>query len=139
MARTTLVERGVRARRAGAGFVADYRLAFTLPSQRWTGHAADLLPEPGNRAWGVLWELADPSALDPFELRYDRIPITIRRSANGSASEQAVQAFTYTIKSEHRADGEDLPAPSYLDRMLEGAREAGLPNTYLRFLEGFRS
>jgi hypothetical protein len=139
MARTTLEERGVRARRIGPGVASDYRLAFTLPSQRWTGHAADLLAELGQRTWGVLWELADPDALDPFERRYDRIPIAIIRSGNGSGSELPVEAFTYTVKVEHRAASEDLPAPAYLDRMLDGARETGLPPSYIQFLEGFRA
>ncbi len=138
MARTTLAERGVRASRVGAGFVPDYRLAFTLPSQRWTGRAADLLPEPGHKAWGVLWEMTDPNALDPFERRYDRRAILVTPSGAGSGSEQTIDAFTYTVKTEHRATGEDLPAPAYLERMLAGAREAELPPSYIRFLEGFR-
>ncbi len=136
MARATLDERGVQARLIGAGFVPDYRLAFTLPSQRWTGRAADLLHEPGHETWGVLWELAEPDALDPYEQRYDRIPICVSHAGNGTS---AVAAFTYTVKAEHRADDEALPAPAYLGRMLAGARHAGLPTAYLRFLEGFAS
>ncbi len=139
MARTTLAERGVRATRVGARVAPDYRLAFTLPSQRWTGHAADLLPDPGNQAWGVLWEMEDPHALDPFELRYDRRSIRLAPSEPGPSSEHVVDAFTYTVKTEHRATGEDLPAPAYLERMLVGAREAELPQSYIRFLEGFKA
>ncbi|MDJ0952618.1 MAG: gamma-glutamylcyclotransferase family protein [Acidimicrobiia bacterium] len=138
MARTTLVERGVRARRAGAGFVPNYRLAFTLPSQRWTGRAADLVPATGHQAWGVLWEMNDPNALDPFERRYDRRSILVTPSGAEPGSEQTVDAFTYTVKAKHRATGEDLPAPAYLERMLAGALEAELPSSYVRFLEGFR-
>ena len=139
MARTTLDERGVRAKLVGAAFVLDHRLAFTLPSQRWTARAADLLPEPGHEVWGVLWEMADPNALDPYELRYDRIPISVRQTGNGSGHGGSVDAFTYTVRAENRAISEALPAPAYLNRMLAGAREAGLPPDYVRFLEGFGS
>lgn len=137
MAQATLQERGVVATRLGAAFVADYRLAFTLPSQRWTANAADLLPDPGGRVWGVLWEMSDPYALDPFELRYDRVPLEVSRP-NGE-TELPLDAFTYMVKPENRAGDETLPASAYLDRMVTGAGEAGLPQTYIDFLEGFRA
>ena len=136
MARTTLDERSVRAGRVGAAYVAEHRLAFTLPSQRWTGHAADMLPDRNHRTWGVLWQLEDPHALDPYETRYDRVPITVTLSGEGSS--RPTTAFTYTVKPELRAVWEDSPAPAYLDRMLVGAAEAGLPAAYVEFLEGFR-
>ena len=139
MAATTLAERQVVARFVGPAFVTDHRLAFTLPSQRWTGRAADLLPRAGDRTWGVVWDLADPHSLDPFERRYNRIPITVTRPNGNSGTEHNISAFTYTVKAEHRDQMDDLPAPAYLERMLEGARDAGIPHSYVQFLDGFRS
>ena len=80
-----------------------------------------------------------PNALDPYERRYDRIPISVRQTGNGSGHGGSVDAFTYTVRAENRAISEALPAPAYLNRMLAGAREAGLPPDYVRFLEGFGS
>ncbi len=139
MAQATLHERSVAATRLGAAFVADYRLAFTLPSQRWTGNAADLLPDPGGLAWGVLWEMSDPNALDPFELRYDRVPVEVTRSNGNDGTTHRFDAFTYLVKPENRTRNEGSPATAYLERMLEGAGEAGLPEEYLQFLQAFRS
>ena len=138
MAAATLAERQVVARLVGPAYAADHRLAFTLVSQRWTGRAADLLPQTGDRTWGVVWDLADPHALDPFERRYDRVPITVTRSNGDLGSEHNVDAFTYTVKAQHRDRTDALPAPAYLERMVAGARDAGIPRSYLRFLNGFR-
>ncbi len=133
MARTTLDERGVRASLVGAAFVSDMRLAFTLPSLRWTGYAADLVAAPGERAWGVLWDLENPQSLDEFERRYNRRTLTARTD-NGSISRH--RTYKYTVKSAHRAAEEGTPAPEYLQRMLDGARDAGLPGSYAQFLMG---
>jgi len=134
MAEETLSERGVTANRIGAAFAPGHRLAFTLPSMRWTGRAADLLPHVGGQTWGVVWSLTDEHALDPYEQRYNRVRIPVFRSD----TEQPIDAFTYTVKPENRVIPEDLPAPAYVERMLTGARAGGLPSHWLRHLETFR-
>jgi len=137
MAEETLRERGVAATRIGAAYLPDHRLAFTLPSQRWTGRAADLRPHAGAITWGVIWSLDDANALDPYEQRYDRISISVMRPDAGT--DGAVDAFTYTVKPENRAVPEDLPSSDYLDRMLKGARAAGIPRHWIRHLESYRT
>ncbi|MCP4303380.1 MAG: gamma-glutamylcyclotransferase [bacterium] len=133
MSPVTLRDRGVAASPAGAALLRDHRLAFTLPSQRWTGRAADILPAPGGGVWGVLWEMADPEALDPFEMRYNRCEVEVLQFPMGRVS-LTRRAFTYMVKPENRAADEAPPANEYLQRMVEGAIDAGLPNHYTDFL-----
>ena len=133
MSLSTLRDRGVHANRAGAALLRDHRLAFTLPSERWTGRAADMVPEPGAGVWGDLWEMAEPAALDPFELRYNRSEVEVLQFPSGKAG-LARRAFTYMVKPEHRAADEAPPSVEYLRRMVEGAIDAGLPSYYTDFL-----
>lgn len=134
MSATTLRDRGVTAELAGPALLRDHRLAFTLPSVRWTGRAADVLPARGYEVWGVLWHLSDPNALDPFERRYDRVGWDVEQGGDGRQVAVSRRVFGYTVKPELRASDEAPPAPEYLRRMVEGATEAGLPAHYLDFL-----
>ena len=138
MSSVTLHDRGVDAKSAGAALLENHRLSFTLPSKRWTGRAADIRPAPGGGVWGVLWELAEPHALDPYELRYDRQEVDVLQFPSDRSS-LSKRAFTYTVKPEHRAADEAPPADEYLSRMIEGAIDAGLPAYYTDFLRNFAS
>ena len=133
MARTTLRDRGVDVHPAGTALLRNHRLAFTLPSERWTGRAADILPAPGAGVWGVLWKMSEPNALDPFERRYNRSEFDVLQLPTGRAG-LTQRAFGYTVKPEHRATEEAPPAHDYHRRMIEGAIDAALPTYYTHFL-----
>jgi hypothetical protein len=132
MSSDTLRDRGVQANLRGAAMLENHRLAFTLPSERWTGRAADILPAAGHEVWGVLWDLADPTALDPYERRYSRAEFEVTK--HPIEHEARIRVFAYTVKSELRAVDEAPPASAYVRRMIEGAIDAGLPDTYIEHL-----
>ena len=110
----------------------DYRLAFTRPSQRWGGGAADVISSPGQTVWGVLYRVGPISlaALDEKEglgVAYRRIDCQVR-SADGTIH----VAMTYTVID--KADPELCPAPRYTAVILEGAVEHALPQLYIQWL-----
>ncbi len=70
MSLLTLRDRGVDANPVGAALLRDHRLAFTLPSERWTGRAADILPKQGIRK---PWKLYQNYFKDTFSLKYSKI------------------------------------------------------------------
>ena len=114
-----------------------FALAFTRPSRRWGGHAADVLPQPHSHVWGVLWRIseADLLALDRFEGVASGAYVRATGSvvtANGAS----VAAEVYRV-----AAPADLgaPSPRYLHVILEGAREHGLPSDWLHHLASFAS
>jgi hypothetical protein len=112
----------------GAARLDDYRLAFLRRSRRWDAGAADIREAPGDAVWGVLHELpaAELGALDAREglgHAYDRIEVEV--SVVGSAR----RAFAYRgLAPEPR---ELAPDPRYLDLMVVGANEHGLPPDYV--------
>ena len=115
----------------GAARLDGHRLAFSLPSLRWGGHAADLAVDEGSAVWGVLWRVSDEhlAALDGVETRYDRYPVTVAKNDSG------ITATTYRVKRDLVAPTDGNPDPAYLATILEGAAEHGLPHSYLEALQ----
>ncbi len=111
-----------------------YRLAFTRPSRRWGGNAADILPDRLSHVWGVAWDVsgAHLESLDRFEGvasgAYQRIDVSL------STDSAELAAIAYAVVAPEE-DGR--PSSRYLHTILEGAREHGLPASWLAHLASF--
>jgi cation transport regulator ChaC len=118
---------------AHGGWLEGYRLCFNIPIGSGERGVANLIAEPTTRMHGVVYQLTheDFERLDASEGvsfgLYRRIPVTIVTAAHG-----AIEAWTYqsSVASEGRK-----PSPRYLQLLLDGARENGLPDEYLKYLE----
>lgn len=128
---------------AGRAALEGHRLAFSLPSQRWGGRAADLAILSGAEVWGRLWCVDEDqlAVLDRFEGAYQRLEVTVARieEQGGKVRTEEAQAITYVVRDDRRAPDEGTPAPEYLGQMLKGADECGLPAHYIRFLSAAAS
>jgi hypothetical protein len=116
----------------GAARLADYRLVFNKLSTDGSGKA-NLVPCPGEEAWGVLWRISQRAwpVLDGFEPGYTRTPCSVRDGAD-----RAHAASVYLRPGE---GPEEAPYDWYLEFLLEGARENGLPAEYVRRLSAVRT
>jgi gamma-glutamylcyclotransferase (GGCT)/AIG2-like uncharacterized protein YtfP len=116
-------------RTAGLGWLPDHRLEFVQPHEGWGGGVAGVVPEPGARVHGVLYDLdaTDLAALDGFEPvetgGYRRERVIVLR---GDGAAEA--AWTYLGEVLHGAPF--APSDRYLDTILAGAAEHGLPLEY---------
>jgi hypothetical protein len=114
----------------GPAELPDHRLAFLRRSLRWRAGAADIVREPGESVWGVLWELPFGAAeLDVKESAgdaYRRRPVKVL--LDGSP----VSAMAYEVID--KAPTELQPRREYVQLMVDGAREHGLPDAWLRRL-----
>lgn len=111
----------------------DRRLEFRRRSRRWGGGAADLARAPGESVWGALYELPGGGleALDAKEgvgFAYRRIEVRVDRDG------ATFSAVAYEV--ERKEPEEVPPTAGYLGALLGGARERGLPDAYVRVLEG---
>jgi gamma-glutamylcyclotransferase len=133
MASSQLAAWGAEHRAVGPAELPDHRLAFLRRSIRWQAGAADIVRSPGESVWGVLWELpfgaGDLDAKEAAGDAYRRRTVELR--LNGST----VDAMAYeVIEKEPR---ELPPRREYVDLMLAGAREHGLPETWLRRIQSW--
>jgi len=121
-------------KRVGVGYVEGYRLVFDGNSSRWGGGVANLVQDSASRVWGVLFELESFECLDPYEGYpdvYDRKEVSVVVPQLG----QELKAVAY-IRPKPREIKK--PSESYLNTIIEGARENDLPEDWIKFLESHR-
>jgi cation transport regulator ChaC len=116
------------------GWLDGHRLVFTLPIGPGERGVANLVSEPGARTCGVL-HLLTPEELDRLDRTegvhagvYRRILVDVR-------GEDEARVSAYTYQSTWASPGRK-PSARYLGLLLTGAREHGLPEEWLRYLEG---
>jgi gamma-glutamylcyclotransferase (GGCT)/AIG2-like uncharacterized protein YtfP len=124
----------------GTAELRGHRLAFTRRSVRTGTGVADIVAGAGESVWGALYELdaARLAALDEKEgagWAYERRAVRVLPAGSGgerSAAEREVEAFAYAVIAR---DGEHVaPSPEYVEALLDGARERGLPAAYVAAL-----
>jgi gamma-glutamylcyclotransferase len=117
------------ARYLGPARLDGFRLAFLRRSQRWRAGAADVVPAAGHAVWGALYAVspADLEALDRKE--FVAHSGYRRREVEVELDGRRVGAATYEVVD--KARDELTPRREYLELMLAGARERGLPDEWI--------
>ena len=131
MSRRRLLSRVSAARVLGRARVDGWRLGFDKPGRDGSGKA-NLVEQPEAHAWGVIYELptADWPVLDRFEPGYRRERLRVALDARTLV----VQSYLFTARIEVPPQIEVPPGPptqEYLEHLLEGADEHGLPAAYI--------
>jgi gamma-glutamylcyclotransferase len=129
------VRRGIQPLEHRSGRIKGCRLRFNLDG-RPSGKAApaNLHPDPDAEVWGVLYRITkrDLIRLDSTEgvpgRGYRHVAIEAE-DRNG----RVIRAVTYMAPGKE-VDGK--PSLRYITLLREGARTHGLPETYIRFLDG---
>lgn len=114
---------------AGVARLDDHRLLFNKPSRDGSGKA-NLVPAPGEAAWGVLWSISVDAwpILDRFEPGYLRRDCQVH---DRSGRPHSAQVYLW-----QEATPEQRPFAGYLAHVLAGAREHGLPAESIGYLAG---
>jgi len=117
------------------GWLHDYRLCFNIPIGPGERAVANIEPAAGARTCGALYLLSAEQCehLDRTEGVpqgvYQRITVPVLTQPG-----DAIEAFAY--QSSLTADGRK-PSPRYMGLIIDGARQHGLPATWLELLQGF--
>ncbi|KAK7068199.1 hypothetical protein SK128_021967 [Halocaridina rubra] len=122
------------AKKVNIGKLKDFRLDFNYFSQRWQGSAATIVEDPGNHLYGVLWEIAneDMANLDMQEGVHQGIYKALEVDVEVLNGEM-VRARSYQII--RPLEDDRRPSSVYMNVILNGAKENGLPEEYIKFLE----
>ena len=111
-----------------------FRLSFPRRSEeRDGGGVAGVTADAGAAVQGVVYELSeeDLAKIDDFEgvpEDYTRERVRVRAPESGE-----LEVWTYFAVPQ--AEGPFAPSRAYLDSIIEGAREHGLPAPYVAALE----
>ena len=118
-----------------SGRIKGYRLRFNLEGRpRGNAAPANVHPDPDAEVWGVLYRITrrDLIRLDSTE----GVPGRGYRHVVVEAEDRSgrvIPAITYIAQGKE-VDGK--PSLRYITLLREGARTYGLPETYIRFLDG---
>ena len=109
------------------GRLENYEMLFNKKARGGSG-TANIRPAPGKTVYGVLYKIPQ-SAFRNLD-RYEGVPEHYRRIevnvTNGAGKKIAAQAFIAT-----KVEKSLRPASHYLQVILEGAGEHGLPAEYI--------
>lgn len=130
MLRERLVARVPTAQTVLAGVVRDYRLDFAKVSVDGSGKG-DMVASPGDEVWGVLYEFdaEQKTALDTYEGTHYKAREVVVSTTDG---DQAAWAY---MAEPHRREPSKVPYDWYLALIIAGARQGGLPESYIQTLE----
>ena len=107
----------------------DYQLVFNM-SHDGINVFANIMPG-GNGVWGVVYQLTEQALeqMDRYEQGYqrERIAVWIR---NGPG----IEVETYVSLAGNLASGRS-PSAAYLEKIVKGAGEQGLPKEYIEMIE----
>lgn len=106
-----------------------YRLAFNMLGEDRCIYAN--IVAPGDGVPGVLYPLtgAGFATLDHFEQGYARLEVVVNDDSGAPCT-----ATTYVALAEHVVPT-GSPTRPYLERIIVGARDHGLPKEHIQFLE----
>lgn len=120
--------------------VDDFKLSFDVWSNGRKCAAANIIPYPGNKVWGALYEIPeylidrdsakayDRRPLDAIEgKKYRRENIRVRR-----ADGQLVTAVTYLVIDREPGLKTSL---EYVGHVVAGLKERGVPDTYIALVK----
>lgn len=121
-------------REARSARLEGYRIAFNKRGGDGTGKA-NIVLHPGGAVWGVVYRCS-PDALDMMDTHegvgsghYRRTRIRVRCEHGDD-----LDAVTY-VAGDSSLDDSLVPAPNYLQTILQGARHHKLPEAYIREIE----
>ncbi|XP_013134627.1 PREDICTED: gamma-glutamylcyclotransferase-like [Papilio polytes] len=122
-----------------------YRLDFNLYVPSWRGAAATIVTDPGSSVWGAVWiiERKQMYRLDEQEGVHLRwyVPINVTVTTP-QGRDLIARTYREIILLPKLSEGETLPparrpSNTYLQVMILGAYEAGLPPQYIGYLHTF--
>jgi gamma-glutamylcyclotransferase len=139
MNKEQLRSRGVRPLSVAVAKLPDHRIAFHGYSKTWDG-AVETVVSPGQEIWGVIYTLtfSDADRLDTWQdVRLDGTGAYFLFPTRVTVTEgktHPVLIYKKDILGEPQN-----PSREYLDFILQGALEHGLPSSYVDELRGIES
>uniref|UniRef100_A0A7S3A626 gamma-glutamylcyclotransferase n=1 Tax=Rhodosorus marinus TaxID=101924 RepID=A0A7S3A626_9RHOD len=122
----------------GIGRLDGFKLAFTTPSRRWGGAAADVLEADGGIVYGAMWSIAKSEllAVDDQESvnegQYFRdFQYVHELDRRFQSTGRKIKVLLYRVRD---PEPNLIPSKLYLRVILAGAEEIGLPPNYINML-----
>lgn len=105
----------------------EFRFVYDGESARWGGAVGNVVPSKDHNVTGALFEVndSDLASLDQYEgfpVRYKRKEMPVTKESG-----ERIMAILYYREGEE----EGLPSEAYRKAVMEGARQCGVPESYI--------
>jgi hypothetical protein len=112
----------------GPAYLDGHRLVFNVLDRQFGGGAANAVPDPAARLWGVLWEVDDDelSGFDSFRGEEPSDTHGVIVEVQGPTGPVSAKTMMLPV-----VEGFVAPADPYLRALHAGARAHGLPRQAL--------
>jgi cation transport regulator ChaC len=117
-----------------------YQVAFFGYSKTWDGAVETVIPAPGQEVWGVIYDLSfsDRDRLDVWQdVRLDGTGAYFHYPVRITDTEGTTHTVLFYKKD--RLESPQPPSREYLDFIVQGAIERGLPASYIEELRRMES
>lgn len=114
--------------------VKDVDLIFDFPSRWWGGRVAGLVDKKGSSVFGRLFEIP---AKDWPVIQHKEGVVTgmsIERAVTVTVENKQIEATAF-VTSPHRASLEGPVSQRFIEALISGARQAGLPEKYIESIK----
>lgn len=112
----------------------DFDLVFDFPSRWWGGRVAGLVEKNNSSVFGRLFEIP---AMDWPVIQHKEGFVTgmaVEKTITVFAGEKSYEATAF-VTSPHRASLEGPVSQRFVAALISGARQSGLPETYISSIE----
>jgi len=120
----------------GIACLEDHELSFNYLSRSRNGGAANLMELPGQKVYGLLFEMDKDDDLTTIRKKegypdhYGEILVTVE-----CEGERIGDVTTYKVMKAKEKPGHQKPTAYYMDLILRSARKYRFPAEYIQFLE----
>ncbi|XP_040161751.1 gamma-glutamylcyclotransferase-like isoform X1 [Anopheles arabiensis] len=130
--------------RKGFGYLKDYSLDFFHYAARWRGAPATIVEQEGKKVWGAIWEIDNSNLadLDRQEGVHNSVykPLTLPVVLpTGDTLDcrvyQLVRNPCCLAPDAEDRPYERQPSKTYMNIIVNGAKETGLPDDYVSLLK----
>lgn len=115
-----------------------YKVCFNIPGTIFKNSVCNIVQDASSEVWGILYRAGEREFIRRMDFyegvahgEYERQKVEVIQ-ANG----ETISAFTYLNKIKAN---ETAPSSLYLDIMLRGAKQGGLPKEYILRLEEWKN
>jgi hypothetical protein len=116
------------------GYLEDTELVFDFPSRWWGGLVGSLGQSVGSKVYGVLFQIPEKNWPIIQHKEGNITGMCIEKQVQVKVEDQEIEATAF-VTNPSRATTDGSISKRYLEALINGANQSGLPTEYIEYLK----